>query len=63
MAKEKTRLWVVLILVLVMLLFLAVGSWSLYNDMENIWGFLFFGLGIGGFIAAWGAWQEGKGNK
>ncbi|TXJ10328.1 MAG: hypothetical protein E6Q25_01105 [Acinetobacter sp.] len=63
MSKEKTRPWVVVFLVLVLIVFIVVGAMAIYRDINSILGYLFVGLGLGGLIAGWGAWREFSSKK
>ncbi len=63
MSKEKTRPWVIVVLVLVLCAFITVGVVAIYRDINSILGYLFVGLGLGGLIAGWGAWREFSSKK
>lgn len=63
MSTEKTRPWVVILLVLILLIFIVVGGYALYQDMSSILGYLFLGLGLGGLIAGWGALMSHREQK
>ncbi|MCH4247215.1 hypothetical protein [Acinetobacter populi] len=63
MSTEKTRPWIVILLVLILLVFILVGGYALYHDASSILGYLFLGLGLGGLIAGWGALMNHKENK
>ncbi|KAA8735012.1 hypothetical protein F4V57_04450 [Acinetobacter qingfengensis] len=58
MAQEKTRPWIIILLIVIILIFIAVGAYTLYHDATSIAGYLFLGLGLGGGLAAWGLYTD-----
>jgi hypothetical protein len=59
MAKKSLLSWgMVLLLALIILLFIGLGSYLLYQDLSSFSGYIFLGLGLGGLIAAWNVAHE-----
>ncbi|MFU8927826.1 hypothetical protein [Acinetobacter puyangensis] len=63
MSTEKTRPWLVILLILILLVFIVVGGYALYHDASSILGYLFLGLGLGGLIAGWGTLMNDREKK
>lgn len=63
MSEEKTRPWVIVLLVIVLALFIVTGGYALSKDHNSIAGFLLLGLGLGGVVAGWGTYVANRDEK
>lgn len=60
MTHTKNRLWIVMVLIFVLVSFIITGAWGLYHDWTSITSYALLGLGLGGGVAGWGAWLDGR---
>lgn len=60
MLQGQNRIWVILLLIAIILVFIIIGAVTLYRDINNIMGYGFLGLGLGGIVAGLGVWSESR---
>lgn len=60
MLQGQNRIWVILLLIAIILVFITIGAVTLYRDINSIMGYGFLGLGLGGIVAGLGVWSESQ---